>query len=123
MEGLSRDSLGNVVRAYAGCFRQGTSPYIVKSKPFCVGLKRAQEMGIENLEVNSDSLGAINILKGSERSPWKPYQFPSLSTAWLDNKVIVLESEKRAWENSAEAQAIKDALNPWRNLDAEKKNS
>ncbi|KAF9610157.1 hypothetical protein IFM89_020289 [Coptis chinensis] len=61
--GTIRDGLGNVVRAYAGCFRQGTSPYI-EIQAIAVGLKQAQEMGIENLEVNSDSLGAINILKG-----------------------------------------------------------
>ncbi|KAK9054075.1 hypothetical protein SSX86_025151 [Deinandra increscens subsp. villosa] len=34
-----------------------------------------------------------------------------------DDKVTVLESEKRAWENSAEAQAMREALNPWRNTD------
>lgn len=36
-----------------------------------------------------------------------------------DDKVTVLESEKRAWENSPEAQAIRDALNPWKDRDAE----
>lgn len=35
-----------------------------------------------------------------------------------DDKVTVLESEKIAWENSPEAQAIREALNPWRNHDA-----
>ncbi|KAF5762958.1 hypothetical protein HanXRQr2_Chr15g0674761 [Helianthus annuus] len=35
-----------------------------------------------------------------------------------DDKVTVLESEKRAWENSPEAQAMREALNPWRNTDA-----
>ncbi|GER50142.1 UDP-N-acetylmuramoylalanine--D-glutamate ligase [Striga asiatica] len=34
-----------------------------------------------------------------------------------DDKVTVLESEKRAWENSPEAQAMRDALNPWRDHD------
>ncbi|MFS8014582.1 hypothetical protein Hanom_Chr15g01346201 [Helianthus anomalus] len=34
------------------------------------------------------------------------------------DKVTVLESEKRAWENSPEAQAMREALNPWRNTDA-----
>ncbi|CAM0874300.1 unnamed protein product [Alopecurus aequalis] len=29
-------------------------------------------------------------------------------------KVTVLESEKRAWESSTEAQAMREALNPWR---------
>lgn len=41
---------------------------------------------------------------------------------WLlhlaDDKVTVLESEKLAWENSPEAQAVREALNPWRNRDA-----
>ncbi|KAL3727483.1 hypothetical protein ACJRO7_032245 [Eucalyptus globulus] len=40
------------------------------------------------------------------------------------DEVTVLESEKRAWENLLEAQAIREAVNPWRNHDAEaKKNS
>ncbi|KAI3687279.1 hypothetical protein L1987_80973 [Smallanthus sonchifolius] len=34
------------------------------------------------------------------------------------DKVTVLESEKRAWENSPEAQAMREALNPWRDTDA-----
>ncbi|NP_001350915.1 uncharacterized protein LOC100276710 [Zea mays] len=32
-------------------------------------------------------------------------------------KVTVLESEKRAWESSPEAQAMREALNPWRKHD------
>jgi hypothetical protein len=28
-------------------------------------------------------------------------------------KVTVLESEKRAWKSSPEAQAMREALNPW----------
>ncbi|KAG5386572.1 hypothetical protein IGI04_038042 [Brassica rapa subsp. trilocularis] len=36
-----------------------------------------------------------------------------------DDKVTVLEAEKRAYENSPEAQAVREALNPWRNKDAE----
>ncbi|XP_056174787.1 uncharacterized protein LOC130134558 [Syzygium oleosum] len=39
----------------------------------------------------------------------------------LYDKVTVLESEKRAWENSPEAQAVREALNPWTNHDAEAK--
>lgn len=35
-----------------------------------------------------------------------------------DDKVTVIESERLAWENSPEAQAIREALNPWRNGDA-----
>jgi len=38
-----------------------------------------------------------------------------------DDKVTVLESEKRAWESSPEAQAIKEALNPWGKVDEERK--
>jgi hypothetical protein len=30
-----------------------------------------------------------------------------------DEKVTMLESEKRAWESSPEAQAMREALNPW----------
>nr|POF25516.1 hypothetical protein CFP56_39118 [Quercus suber] len=42
----------------------------------------------------------------------------------LYDKVTVLESEKRAWENSPEAQAIREALDPWKNNDAQaRKNS
>ncbi|KAF3789804.1 hypothetical protein EJ110_NYTH17699 [Nymphaea thermarum] len=36
-----------------------------------------------------------------------------------DDKVTVLEAEKRAWETTPEAQAIKDALNPWQKHDME----
>lgn len=41
-----------------------------------------------------------------------------LSLHLADDKVTVLESEKMAWENSPEAQAIREALNPWRNHNA-----
>ncbi|KAI4345502.1 hypothetical protein L6164_012618 [Bauhinia variegata] len=41
-----------------------------------------------------------------------------IKTGFYD-KVTVLESEKQAWENSPEAQAIREALNPWRHHDAE----
>ncbi|XP_017696469.1 uncharacterized protein LOC108510829 [Phoenix dactylifera] len=43
-----------------------------------------------------------------------------IHTGFYD-KVTVLESEKRAWESSREAQAIKEALNPWRKIDEEAK--
>ncbi|RRT67243.1 hypothetical protein B296_00014277 [Ensete ventricosum] len=36
-----------------------------------------------------------------------------IHTGFYD-KVTVLESEKRAWESSEEAQAIRESLNPWR---------
>nr|ACG41341.1 hypothetical protein [Zea mays] len=32
-------------------------------------------------------------------------------------KVTVLGSEKRAWESSLEAQAMREALNPWQKHD------
>ncbi|EPS64915.1 hypothetical protein M569_09868, partial [Genlisea aurea] len=35
-----------------------------------------------------------------------------IKTGFYD-KVTVMESEKRAWESTAEAQAIREALNPW----------
>ncbi|KAL4014855.1 hypothetical protein IC575_027073 [Cucumis melo] len=40
-----------------------------------------------------------------------------IKTGFYD-KVTVIESERLAWENSPEAQAIREALNPWRNGDA-----
>ncbi|KAK8943992.1 hypothetical protein KSP40_PGU001483 [Platanthera guangdongensis] len=43
-----------------------------------------------------------------------------IHTGFYD-KVTALESEKRAWESSAEAQALREARNPWRRLDEEKK--
>nr|GEV05133.1 uncharacterized protein [Tanacetum cinerariifolium] len=39
------------------------------------------------------------------------------------DKVTVLESEKKAWENSPEAQAMREALNPWRKADDATKHS
>ncbi|CAN1191444.1 hypothetical protein LINPERPRIM_LOCUS42097 [Linum perenne] len=49
-------------------------------------------------------------------------EFFMIKTGFYD-KVTVLESEKRAWENSPEAQAMRDALNPWRNHDKQTENS
>ncbi|XP_010240866.2 PREDICTED: uncharacterized protein LOC104585618 [Nelumbo nucifera] len=50
-------------------------------------------------------------------------EFFMIQTGFYD-KVTVLESEKRAWENSPEAQAIREALNPWGEHDREtRKNS
>ncbi|PKI48280.1 uncharacterized protein LOC116206882 [Punica granatum] len=45
-----------------------------------------------------------------------------IKTGFYD-KVTVLESEKRAWENAPEAQAVREALNPWRNHGSEAKKS
>ncbi|KAJ6917020.1 hypothetical protein NC652_019423 [Populus alba x Populus x berolinensis] len=39
----------------------------------------------------------------------------------FNDKVTVLESDRRAWESSPEAQAIGEALNPWRNHDTEER--
>ncbi|KAL6193837.1 hypothetical protein ACLB2K_034921 [Fragaria x ananassa] len=47
-------------------------------------------------------------------------EFFMIKTGFYD-KVTVLESEKRAWESSPEAQAVREALNPWRNHDVEAK--
>ena len=50
--------------------------------------------------------------------------FSNLFKCHADDKVTVLESEKLAWEGSTEAQAVKEALNPWRHQDAiERKDS
>ncbi|KAK4433959.1 hypothetical protein Salat_0558600 [Sesamum alatum] len=45
-----------------------------------------------------------------------------IKTGFYD-KVTVLESEKRAWESSPEAQAIREALNPWRDHDKQTRKS
>ncbi|XP_019101752.1 PREDICTED: uncharacterized protein LOC104788579 [Camelina sativa] len=45
-------------------------------------------------------------------------EFFMIKTGFYD-KVTVIEAEKRAWEHSPEAQAMREALNPWRNKDAE----
>jgi hypothetical protein len=47
-----------------------------------------------------------------------------LPPAWLyaaDEKVTVLESERRARESSPEAQAKREALNPWRKHEEQQK--
>ncbi|KAB1214068.1 hypothetical protein CJ030_MR5G017331 [Morella rubra] len=50
-------------------------------------------------------------------------EFFMIKTGFYD-KVTVLESEKRAWESSPEAQAVREALNPWKNQDIQaRKNS
>ncbi|KAL5782394.1 hypothetical protein ACOSP7_007423 [Xanthoceras sorbifolium] len=49
-------------------------------------------------------------------------EFFMIKTGFYD-KVTVLESEKKAWEASPEAQAVKEALNPWRKQDAEVRKS
>ncbi|KAL1803837.1 hypothetical protein DCAR_0935521 [Daucus carota subsp. sativus] len=45
-----------------------------------------------------------------------------IKTGFYD-KVTELEAEKRAWENSPEAEARREALNPWRHLDTPAKKS
>ncbi|KAH0992854.1 hypothetical protein GBA52_004337 [Prunus armeniaca] len=56
---------------------------------------------------------------GPSRSPESKSKLQNAKLTLADDKVTVLESEKRAWENSPEAQAIRDALNPWKDRDAE----
>ncbi|KZV21168.1 hypothetical protein F511_24732 [Dorcoceras hygrometricum] len=45
-----------------------------------------------------------------------------IKTGFYD-KVTVLEAEKRSWESTPEAQAIREALNPWREHDKQAKKS
>ncbi|GMY27623.1 LOC107625215 isoform [Fagus crenata] len=62
-------------------------------------------------------IGVVSALIGASM------EFFMIKTGFYD-KVTVLESEKRTWESSPEAQAIREALNPWRNRDSEsRKNS
>ncbi|PWA90202.1 hypothetical protein CTI12_AA102440 [Artemisia annua] len=62
-------------------------------------------------------------------SCWKYWLISTFyGTKWLDtwtndDKVTVIESEKKAWENSPEAQAMREALNPWRKADDATKHS
>uniref|UniRef100_A0A2N9EK79 Uncharacterized protein n=1 Tax=Fagus sylvatica TaxID=28930 RepID=A0A2N9EK79_FAGSY len=53
-------------------------------------------------------IGVVSALIGASM------EFFMIKTGFYD-KVTVLESEKRTWESSPEAQAIREALNPWRN--------
>ncbi|XP_042390857.1 uncharacterized protein LOC121982059 [Zingiber officinale] len=55
-------------------------------------------------------IGAVSALIGASMEVFM------IHTGFYD-KVTVLESEKRAWESTPEAQAIRDALNPWRERD------
>ncbi|XP_020207944.1 uncharacterized protein LOC109792902 isoform X1 [Cajanus cajan] len=57
-------------------------------------------------------IGVVSALVGASMEMFM------IKTGFYD-KVTVLESEKRAWENSPDAQAIREALNPWRHIDAE----
>ncbi|KAL6517207.1 hypothetical protein OROMI_005867 [Orobanche minor] len=50
-------------------------------------------------------------------------EFFMINTGFCYDKVTVLESEKRAWESSPEAQAVRDALNPWRDHDNQARKS
>ncbi|PPR99484.1 hypothetical protein GOBAR_AA21172 [Gossypium barbadense] len=73
-----------------------------------------------------------SILTNQHKGSWiryltrlRKHKGSTLASKWLykplDDKVTVLESEKRAWENSPEAQAMREALNPWRNHDAQER--
>ncbi|KHG13952.1 DNA mismatch repair mutS [Gossypium arboreum] len=75
-----------------------------------------------------------SILTNQHKGSWiryltrlRKHKGSTLASKWLykplDDKVTVLESEKRAWENSPEAQAMREALNPWRNHDAQERKS
>ncbi|XP_054804822.1 uncharacterized protein LOC129307902 [Prosopis cineraria] len=59
-------------------------------------------------------IGAVSALIGASMELFM------IKTGFYD-KVTVLESEKRAWENSPEANAVREALNPWKHLDAERR--
>ncbi|XP_028759860.1 uncharacterized protein LOC114718638 isoform X2 [Neltuma alba] len=58
-------------------------------------------------------IGAVSALVGASMELFM------IKTGFYD-KVTVLESEKRAWENCPEAQAVREALNPWKHLDSER---
>ncbi|KAI6681475.1 hypothetical protein NL676_035356 [Syzygium grande] len=76
------------------------------------GFSRSQKDGA-TMTPKSAVLGTIKQLKSllSKKKPcFKAFE-----------RLTVLESEKRARENSVEAQAVREALNPWRNQDAEAK--
>ncbi|KAI0530786.1 hypothetical protein KFK09_000334 [Dendrobium nobile] len=64
--------------------------------------------------------GALFVVDSKVLQIMHPDKMLMSAAACSDDKVTVLESEKRAWESSPEAQAMKDALNPWRRLDEEK---
>ncbi|KAF9600613.1 hypothetical protein IFM89_011142 [Coptis chinensis] len=66
--GTIHNALGNVTRAYAGSSSKHSVIY-QEIQAISVGLKYAQDLCIDKLEVNSESLGAINILNGIERCP------------------------------------------------------
>ncbi|KAF9614903.1 hypothetical protein IFM89_021260 [Coptis chinensis] len=59
--GVIRDIMGNVSLAYAG---SSSKPSVIYQELFAIakGLQHTKEKGIINLEVNSDSAGAINII-------------------------------------------------------------
>ncbi|XP_068478959.1 uncharacterized protein [Phaseolus vulgaris] len=59
-------------------------------------------------------IGVVSALVGASMEVFM------IKTGFYD-KVTVLESEKRAWENSPDAQAIRQALNPWRQIDSEER--
>ncbi|KAL8162216.1 hypothetical protein V2J09_013705, partial [Rumex salicifolius] len=63
--------------------------------------------------VTFDQLADKNEVSGLVREDWFGF-----SSDRRFNGVTVLESEKRAWENSPEALAMKEALNPWRQKDS-----
>ncbi|KAF9612735.1 hypothetical protein IFM89_003745 [Coptis chinensis] len=65
--GIIRDSLGNVTLAYVGSSHK-PSVLFLELLAIAKGLQYAKEKGISNLEVNLDSSGAINIIRGPSHS-------------------------------------------------------
>nr|GMD76654.1 hypothetical protein EUGRSUZ_H03704 [Ipomoea batatas] len=85
----------------------------VKNQENELNTKRREEEGIDEWSGKSWAFGEED-----------DKEFQATETALItvcDDKVTELEAEKRAWESSPEAKAIKEALNPWRNQDAEPK--
>ncbi|KAF9599040.1 hypothetical protein IFM89_033385 [Coptis chinensis] len=72
------NALGNITRAYAGSSSKH-SVIFQEIHAIAIGLKQAQDLGIDKLEVNSDSLGAINILNGFEPCPCATLQTKCVS--------------------------------------------
>ncbi|KAF9626549.1 hypothetical protein IFM89_034962 [Coptis chinensis] len=72
--GTIRDSQGNVLLGFAG---SSSKPSVIFQELFAIamGLKQAQFLSIAKLEINSDSLGAINIINGLARSLWNQLIF------------------------------------------------
>ncbi|KAF9589463.1 hypothetical protein IFM89_024026 [Coptis chinensis] len=64
--GIIRDSQGNILLGFAG---SSSKPSVIYQElmTIAVGLKQAHLLSIAKLEINSDSLGVINIINGEVR--------------------------------------------------------